>query len=421
MPTTTTRLTIPSPTGAALAARMDRPEGPLRATALFAHCFTCSKDTVAAGRIARCLNDKGIAVVRFDFTGLGSSGGDFASTDYSSNVADVVAVGHVVERELGSLDLLVGHSLGGAAVLAAASQLSSVQGVVTLGAPFGPEHVLRLLADDLPAIEADGEAEVVLAGRPFVVRREFVTDICHQPQTERIGQLGAALLILHSPQDQVVGIEDARAIYDAARHPKSFITLDGADHMLNAPADADYAATIIAAWASRYTLTPAGAPTVATSHQTSAPVELATGVVRVTTAEGKLAQTVRAGRHVWGADEPVPLGADSGPSPYDLLLAALGTCTAMTLQLYARRKKWALQEVDVVLQHSSKHPDDCAAAADDSPVKAGVITRTVRLVGDLDDAQRLRLLEIADRCPVHRSISTGVEVRTVAAPGPSAT
>jgi putative redox protein len=273
--------------------------------------------------------------------------------------------------------------------------------VATIGAPADPEHVLRLLGDSRDEIERRGEADVVLAGRTFRIRKEFLDDIAAQRQTDRIAELSAALLVMHSPTDELVGVDNARGIFDAARHPKSFIALDGADHLLTERADAEYVAGVLAAWATRYALAPAGGPEVTGEGQ----------VVVSENGDGQLGQRITAGRHVLTADEPAPVGYDKGPAPYDLLLAALGACTSMTVRMYADRKQWPLERITVHLRHSRIHASDCA----DCETRSGRldrIERVIRLDGDLDGVQRRRLLEIADKCPVHRTLRSEVDIRT---------
>lgn len=396
-----TRVEFPGGQGAVLAARIDAPETPPRAWALFAHCFTCSKDSKAAAYIARALAQAGFGVLRFDFTGLGGSGGDFASTNFSSNVDDLVAAADWLRSHHGAPALLVGHSLGGAAVLAAAHRIDDARAVVTLGAPFDPGHVARHFGDDLQVIAERGEAAVTLAGRPFTIRRAFLDDLRGQAQGERIRTLRRPLLVMHAPGDSVVDVDNARAIFEAALHPKSFVSLDDSDHLLDREDDARFAAGVIAAWAARY-LPPA--PAAAESAADDGWIEVEeTGSSGYTVA-------IRAGSHRWLADEPVSVGgADAGPSPYDLLAAALGACTAMTLRMYARQKGLPLQQVRVRLKHAKVHASDCAHCE----TKAGRIDRIEREIaidGALDEMQRQRLLEIADKCPVHRTLHGEVDV-----------
>ncbi|MEO7586594.1 MAG: bifunctional alpha/beta hydrolase/OsmC family protein [Arachnia sp.] len=390
-----------------LVGRLDLPDEAPRAFAVFAHCFTCTKDLLAASRISRELAGHGIAVLRFDFTGLGQSGGDFAETTFSSNVADLVRAAEFLRTHHQAPTVLVGHSLGGAAVLAAAEQLPEVRAVATIAAPADTEHVLHLLAGSREQIEENGEAEVCLADRPFRIRREFLDDLQAQPQNARIRRLPAALLVMHSPTDQTVGIDNAALIFRAAHHPKSFVALDGADHMLTRPSDARFVASVLAAWVERYLPEPSVDPEIQTEQE---------GVVTVSeNGDGPYGQRITVGRHVLTADEPLPLGHDTGPSPYDLLLGSLGACTSMTLRMYADRKQWPLTHVSVSLEHSKIHARDCA----DCETQTGRldhIERTLHITGDLDDAQRARLVEMADRCPVHRTLNSEISISTTLQP-----
>ncbi|MEZ4225560.1 MAG: alpha/beta fold hydrolase [Polyangiaceae bacterium] len=395
------KITFPSAQGHSLAARLELPEGQPRAFALFAHCFTCSKDSTAASRISRALADEGFAVLRFDFTGLGGSEGDFANTDFSSNLSDLVAAADYLRAEYQAPTVLVGHSLGGAAVLRAAARIEETRAVVTLNAPFDPAHVKELLSAAEPALLAAEEAEVNLAGRTFRVKRSLLDDLSDQPMREAIGNLGAALLVMHSPTDDVVGVDNARLIFEAARHPKSFVSLDGASHLLGQRADAIFAARVIAAWAARY---------LAAEKEPKPDDERDHSVVVAETHEGRYTQSVAFGNHRMRADEPVALGGlDSGPSPYDLLLASLGACTSMTLRMYAEHKQLPLDGVRVTLEHRKIYAKDCG----DCETKQGKIDhidRVIEVEGDLSDEQRQRLLEIADKCPVHRTLHAEVKI-----------
>ena len=403
----TDRFTFEGHDGHALAARLDMPEGPHLATALFAHCFTCSKDIPAARRIAARLAGAGIAVLRFDFTGLGHSGGEFENTSFSSNVTDLGrAAAALAERGMAP-GLMIGHSLGGAAVLAAAGGIDSVRAVVTIGAPFDPGHVTHNFEGALERIEAEGAAEVKLGGRAIRIGQGFVEDVRAERLVPRIESLRRALLVMHAPRDPVVGIENAAAIFEAARHPKSFVTLDGADHLVTDPDDAEYAAGVIAAWAARYLALakptpPPGAPE---------------GVVRVSEADpGGFLQDVNAGpsHHVL-ADEPAAYGgSDRGMSPYGFLAAGLGACTSMTIRMYARRKDWPLEHVSVEVTHDKIHAADCAHCRTQDG-KIDQLRRQITLTGDLSEDQRARLLEIADKCPVHRSLEAQARIETVLA------
>ncbi|NND43831.1 MAG: OsmC family protein [Xanthomonadales bacterium] len=391
--------------GDTLAAVLHRPDaGPVRACAVFAHCFTCTKNVKAAVIIARALAEEGIAVLRFDFTGLGQSEGEFESTHFSSNVQDLVDAAAHLEAEFEAPALLVGHSLGGTAVLAAAHQLDSVRAVATIGSPADAEHVLHLLGSDLETIESEGDAEVELAGRPFRIRRDFVEDVRSQSVRDGIRELRRALLIMHSPVDELVPVEEAARIYTSALHPKSFVSLDDADHLLSREADARYAANVLAAWAARYLGEQLVAPPAA-SHEP--------GSVSVAArAEHGFLCSVNADGHLLIADEPSSHGgSDRGPTPYDFLAAALGTCTAMTLNMYARRKEWVLEQVDVAVSHDRVHAKDCEDC-DSEDGQVHLLRRRIGLRGELDEAQRSRLLEIADKCPVHKTLEGEIKVRS---------
>ncbi len=400
----TEKLEFPGATGATLAARLDSPDGPPRAYALFAHCFTCTKDIFAASRIAQALAESGIAVLRFDFTGLGSSEGEFANTNFTSNVGDLLAAVAYLRETREAPKLLIGHSLGGAAVLAAAGEVPEAQAVATIGAPYDPGHVAHLFKDSVEEIEAKGEAEVLLVGRPFRIQKQFIDDIQDQRQQERIGALRKALLVFHSPVDQTVGIDNAGLIFGAAKHPKSFVSLDKADHLLSKRADAEYVAAVLSAWSSRYVATDAPAvPEVK-------PVDGA--VVVQETGWGKFQQAIAAGPHRLLADEPESYGGkNSGPTPYDLLLAGLGACTVMTVRLYADRKKWPLERTQAVLRHEKIHAEDCAEC-ETKDGRIDHITRELRFHGDLDAEQRAKLVEISEKCPVHRTLHSEVSIET---------
>jgi uncharacterized OsmC-like protein/fermentation-respiration switch protein FrsA (DUF1100 family) len=399
------RWTFTGSGGETLAAWLDLPVVKPRAYAVFAHCFTCGKDVLAASRISRRLAAHGIAVLRFDFTGLGESGGDFADSTYSSNVDDLVRAADHLREHRSAPTLLIGHSLGGAAVIAAAARIPEVCGVVTIGAPCGPEHVTHLLGTARSEIEAAGQAEVTLAGRSFRVRREFLNDIVEQRQRQRISSLRRPLLVLHSPLDDTVGIDNARLMFDAARHPKSFVALDGADHLLSTPTDAEYAADVIAAWAGRYVV-----PATAGTRSDDAPDHRS--VVVAETGQARFTQRVSAGQHSWYADEPESSGgSDTAPDPYQLLLSALGACTSMTLRIYAERKGWDLRRAAVTLNHDRIHAEDCDSC--ETPTgQLDRIVREVHLDGELDGDQRATLLAIADKCPVHRTLHSEIVIET---------
>ena len=394
--------------GQQLAAALDLPEREPVAYALFAHCFTCGKDVLAARRIALALAAKDIAVLRFDFTGLGSSEGDFANATFSSNVADLVRAADHLRETREAPALLIGHSLGGAAILAAAGRIPDARAVVTIAAPADPAHVTGLFRDRIEDIRTQGKVEVQLAGRPFHIRREFLDDIAEHNLVPQVTRLHKALLIMHSPTDDTVSIDNATHIFVAARHPKSFVSLAGADHLLSGKRDASYVADVIAAWAERY-IDPAAFGPVADLGEAPRNV-----VVRETRA-GKFQQMVSIGPHHMLADEPIAAsGEDTGPGPYDLVLAGLGACTSMTMRLYADRKSLPLERVTVTLEHSKIYAKDCA----ECETKAGMldqIDRVIAMEGALDAEQRGKLMEIADKCPVHRTLTSEIRIVTRAA------
>jgi uncharacterized OsmC-like protein/alpha-beta hydrolase superfamily lysophospholipase len=388
---------FPASQGHELAARLELPATTPRGYALFAHCFTCSKDSKAAAYISQALAARGIAVLRFDFTGLGTSGGDFADSNFSSNVGDLLAAASYLREQHQAPQLLVGHSLGGAAVLAAARDIAEVRAVATIGTPYEPKHIEQLLRDGKDQIVTEGEATVDIGGRPFTIRKQLLEDLARHDPAKTIGSLRKALLILHSPRDLIVDINNAASIFMAAKHPKSFISLDNADHLLSRAEDAAYAAEVLAAWASRYL---------------EQDTERVPGVRVMEAGHGKFAQDVIAGRHRLRADEPESAGGmDTGPSPYELLAAALGACTAMTIRMYADHKKIPLEHVTVDLAHDKIHAADCA----ECETREGRIDRIERVItieGDLDPEQRTKLLAIANKCPVHRTLHAEVYIPT---------
>jgi uncharacterized OsmC-like protein/alpha/beta superfamily hydrolase len=394
---------FPGSQGADLAGRLDLPAGPPRAVALFAHCFTCGKDLRAASDIAAVLTDLGYAVLRFDFTGLGASEGEFGNTNFSSNVDDLVAAADWLRVNHRAPQLLVGHSFGGAAVIAATASIPEVLAVATIGAPADVRHVEALLADD-----SAPDSTVELAGRRFTIRAQFLDDLRRHAVVEQVGRMRAALLLLHSPIDEVVAVEHAARLYEAARHPKSFVALDDADHLLSVRRDAEYAAHVIGAWASRYLRDERGL---------AAPPAPSAQVVVAETTQGRFLTHVVVGRHRFLADEPASVGGyDAGPSPYDLLAAALGTCTSMTLRMYADRKGLPLDRVTLEVSHEKLHATDAAAADGGTGARVDRFSRVLHLEGDLDDDQRARLVEIADRCPVHRTLEQSSVIETTLAP-----
>ena len=387
--------------GHELAARLEIPVGTKPdAYALFAHCFTCNKNLKAVKNISNGLTRKGIAVLRFDFTGLGESEGDFADTNFSSNVNDLIDAAKYMEENYEAPSILVGHSLGGAAVILAASELDFVKAVVTIGAPYEPEHVKHLLQDGIEEIKESGQATVSIGGRPFKIKKQFLDDIQSVKTKEVLGDFGKALLVLHSPQDLTVSIDNAAKIYHAAKHPKSFITLDGADHLLSNKEDSLYAGHVIGSWVIRYI-------SQHKREELSSPNQV---VVR--TGEEGYTTDIKAGVHNLIADEPESVGGnDLGPTPYDYLLTALGSCTSMTLRMYADRKAWDLQEVRVHLNHSKTHAEDCDNCESDRN-KIDKIERIIELEGDLDEDQKNKLLEIADKCPVHKTLHSEIRIES---------
>lgn len=387
--------------GQKLAAKLELPaDSKPKAYAIFAHCFTCSKNLSAVINISRALTMSGFGVLRFDFTGLGQSSGDFSNTNFSSNISDLISASEFLENEYVAPALIIGHSLGGAAVLAAAMSLKNIQAVATIGAPADPVHVKHLFNKSLDEIEQEGEAEVKIGGRPFKVKKQLIEDLQQSNIKEKLKDLNKALLVMHSPQDAIVEVSNARKIYEAAMHPKSFISLDGADHLLSNKEDSMYAGKVIAAWAERY-IEFEEVSRLSTDKQ----------VVTRTGDDGYTTE-IKAGDHFFLADEPESVGGKNlGPTPYDLLAAGLGACTSMTLRMYADRKKWPLKEVKVHLKHSKDHSKDCDNC-DKKGAKIDKITRKLELHGDLTQEQKDRLLEIADKCPVHKTLHSDIVIET---------
>jgi uncharacterized OsmC-like protein/pimeloyl-ACP methyl ester carboxylesterase len=394
--------------GLQLAASLELPEREPVAYALFAHCFTCGKDVLAAKRIAVTLAAKGIAVLRFDFTGLGSSEGDFANSTFSSNVADLVHAANHLRQTRKAPAILIGHSLGGAAILAAASQIPDAKAVVTIAAPADPAHVTGLFKDHIEDIRKHGKVEVSLAGRPFPITRQFLDDIAEHGLMAHVKNLHKALLVMQSPTDDTVGIDNATRIFVTAKHPKSFVSLAGADHLLTDKRDAAYVADVIAAWSERYidSVVP---------EQAADPGKAPRMVVVRETRNSRLQQSISIGPHHMLADEPLAAGGeDTGPGPYDFVLAGLGACTSMTLRLYADRKSLPLERTTVTLSHNKIHAQDCA----ECETRDGMLDQidlVIAMEGNLDTEQRRRLMEIADKCPVHRTLTSEIRIVTRAA------
>jgi len=387
--------------GKQLAARLEIPNNQEAHTyAVFAHCFTCNKNFSAVRNISRALVNKGIAVLRFDFTGLGDSEGSFEDTNFSSNVSDLIQAAKFLEENYKAPALLIGHSLGGAAVIFAASKIASVVAVSTIGAPSSPAHVKHLFKSNVEEINATGKAKVNIGGRDFTIKKDFIDDIESKPMNEVLKNLRKPYLVIHSPQDTIVGIENAKELYQYAHHPKSFISIDKADHLLSNNDDSTYVGNVIAGWAERYLDIPKRAP-LKTAHQ-----------VAVSIGNEGFTSEIVSGNHLLIADEPTDFGGnDFGPSPYDYVSSGLGACTAMTLRMYATRKKWDLQKVVVHVDYGKEHAPDSENVSQ-SVEKIDVFKRNIELFGNLDEKQRQRLLEIANKCPVHKTLTAGSTVLT---------
>jgi putative redox protein len=397
------RATFTNKEGQVLSAKLEMPaDGHPHNYAIFAHCFTCNKNLNAIRNVVNNMTEAGFGVLSFDFTGLGESQGDFADTNFSSNVDDIVAAADFLAKEYNAPTLLIGHSLGGAAVLFAADKIDSIKAIATVGAPSNPQHVQHLIQSNVEAIEKEGKAEVNIGGRNFTIKKQFVEDLKKHALPEILKSMRKSLLILHSPQDATVGIENAAAIYTAAHHPKSFISLDGADHLMTNKKDSQYVGKMIASWADRY-LHIKEKEGLLTDAQT---------VVSIKDKTNKFLTQIQTGRHSLLADEPADVGGeDLGPSPYQLLTSALGACTAMTMRMYADRKGWEVDEIRVHLNHEKKHSDDCVDCEKPTS-KIDHFERIIEIDSKLDETQRQRLLEIANKCPVHRTLEGLVKVQT---------
>ncbi len=370
--------------------------------AIFAHCFTCNKNLAAVRNIGKALTANGFGVLRFDFTGLGESEGDFGDTNFSGNVEDLIAAADYLNDNYSAPTLLIGHSLGGAAVIYAAAQVNSVKAVATIGAPSNPKHVQHLLQSSLDEIKKNGKAIVNLSGRDFTIKKQFLDDLEHNSLSETVKNLRKPILIMHSPQDNTVGIKNAEEIYRAAHHPKSFISLDGADHLLMNKNDSIYAGEVISGWAKRYLNIADSEELPKTKHQVVASLDFDDGF----TTEMKV------GNHYMTADEPTSYGGnDFGPSPYELVSAGLSACTAMTLQMYAKRKGWHIDNVEVHTTYSKTHALDCEDC-ESSNAKIDTFHREIKITGNFDDKQMGRLLQIADKCPVHKTLHNETQVIT---------
>ncbi len=392
--------------GHTLSGLLALPDSAPRAYALFAHCFTCSKNLKAATHIAQALTDSGIAVLRFDFTGLGQSEGDFSDTNFSSNVSDLLAAVRFLDEQHRAPAILLGHSLGGTAILQAAAEVPSAVAVATLGSPSDPGHVRHLLSGAGEMLHEQGIAEVNLGGRPFTIKRQFLDDLERHELPFAVKSLRKALLIMHSPLDDIVEIDNASALFSNALHPKSFISLDKADHLLSRQADSLYAGRVLAAWASRYLESDA-------AETTSDAPETGDYETAARTHISGFRTELVAGGYPLVADEPASVGGSgAGPSPYDLLSAALAACTSMTLKMYAAHKKLDLESATVRVRHGKIHAKDCEDC-ESAEGRIDQFERELLLEGTLSAAERQRMLEIADRCPVHRTLHGEVKVRTV--------
>lgn len=387
--------------GILLSAKLDLPiTGKPLHYAIFAHCFTCNKNLNAVRSISSALTKNQIAVLRFDFTGLGDSEGDFSETNFSSNINDIIAASEFLKENYKAPELLVGHSLGGAGVLFSANSIKSVKAIATIGAPSNPSHVQNLFTGKIEEIEESGEAEVNIGGRPFNIKKQLLEDIKNTDYSFNDHKDQPSVLIMHSPQDEVVEIKNAKEIYEKLIHPKSFITLDGSDHLMSDKADATYAGELISKWAKRYLSK--GQTESFETHQN----------VAVRTHADSFTTEIVSGAHTLIADEPKDVGGDDlGPSPYELLLSALGTCTSMTLKMYLERKEWKYKSIEVHLSHKHKHSED-AKNTDNPSGKIDEIVRDVKVEGDFSDEQKKKIIEIADKCPVHRSLHSPTEVNT---------
>jgi len=399
------KLTFKNRNGLDLAAHLYSPlDQTPRFYAVFAHCFTCSQNFSAVRRISTSLSQQGIAVLSFDFTGLGRSDGEFEESTFSSNITDLLDASEFLDKEYEAPKMLVGHSLGGAAVLYASFDLPNIEAVATIGAPAFPGHVKHLFQESLANIEELGSAEVKIGGRPFRISKQFIEDLEQKPLEKMLKKLKKSLLIIHSPQDEIVGIQNAADLYSASMHPKSFISLNGSDHMISKEEDSEYVGEVIASWSKRY---------VSIDRKEGQLYDTEGNQVKVRLSGPGFTTEIKTPYHHMIADEPLEVGGDNlGPNPYDFLMASLGSCTAMTLKMYADRKKWSLKEVTVFLNHDKVHLNDSKNSSEKES-KVSRFTRLINLEGDLDEDQRQRLIEISHRCPVHRTLEEDIVIQTL--------
>lgn len=403
MPLNRKKVRFKSSKGIELAGIVDYPSASPHGFVMLAHCFTCTKDLAAESRIAKALVVAGWAVLRLDFAGLGESEGTFSDTNFSSNVSDLIAAAQYLEKEHEAPSIMIGHSLGGTATLAAAPSIPSVRAVVTIGSPFDPAHVTKQFKKYIDEIQEKGEAEVDLAGRKFLIKQQFLNDLVKHDLADQVRNLRKSLLVFHAPQDKTVSIDEAAKIYQHAKHPKSFVSLDTANHLLTNKEDAEYVGHTIAAWAARYVQ----------SHKTldTTQSSIPRGQIFVSERNHAFTRSIASDDHQWLADEPPHMGGNNfGPDPYEHVLAALGACTSMTIRMYAKMKNWPLENVDVRLEHSKEHKKDCEDC--ENAGYMDVIQRFISFDGDLSPEQEKRLMEIADRCPVHKSLEAGIKIET---------
>lgn len=406
--TTTERITFTNPSGQMLSARLDLPEGGCRFYALYVHCFTCSKDLLPASRICRFLAAQGIGVLRFDMTGLGASEGDFAETNFETNIGDILSAVEAMTRASKEPSLLIGHSLGGTAAIVASGHIPSLKAVVSINAPSHPRHVKKRFLDQEDKIVKEGSAEVMVEGRPFVIKKHFLEALEETDMQTILQNLTVPLLVMQAPDDSIVHQQNGFDLFAAAKNPKSFCALPGADHLLTDLKSSEYVASMIKAWS---------APYIAETHGTlsSSPIE---SVVVAENKKGKFTQDVTWGEHIFRADEPVEIagGLGTGPSPYDFLTAALGACTSMTLRMYADLKKIPVEHISVRVQHHKEDRPEEKEILTTLPLKKpdqmDVFSREISIEGPVTAEQKASLLTIAEKCPVHKTLSRRSEIVT---------